>query len=112
VRKGFPIHSSSGPIEAVRIVRDGHRWHWDYINTEADFSLRSNDDFSSLDDARRSASTAYPHLEPEVVDFDTEATERPGIRRGEEARRLAVVAVAGAAVAALVWLRGRRSDDR
>ena len=112
MREGFPIHSSSGPAEVVRIVRDGGRWHWDYVNTKADFSLRSNDDFSSLEDARRSASTAYPHLEPGVVDFDAVATERPAIRRGEEARRLAVVAGAGAVVAALAWLRSRRSGDR
>jgi hypothetical protein len=111
-RRAFPIRSSSSRTESVKILRDEERWYWCYFNEKADLVLRSNDDFDTVDDAYRSASIAYPRLDPLVAETDPATPAPQRLPRGPEARRLAAVAVVATAAAAIARWRGRASNDR
>ena len=96
----------------MKILRAEERWYWCYFNDEIDLVLRSNDDFDTVDDAYRSASTAYPRLDPLVAETDRAPTAPQRLPRAPEARRLAAVAVVAVAAAAIARWRGHTSNDR
>jgi hypothetical protein len=97
----------------VQILRAEERWYWCYFNDEIDLVLRSNDDFDTVDDAYRSASTAYPRLDPLVAETDrAPTTSRQRLPRAPEVRRLAAVAAVAVAAAAIARWRGHTSNDR
>jgi hypothetical protein len=86
-------------------------WYWIYRNEPRDTSLRSNDDFDSLDAALTSASVAYPHLQPVVVDSSGPHEEhtRRKVSRRDELRRLVVLALGAAVAVGIARWRGRRA---
>lgn len=111
MKAGFLIHFSESTPEVVEVRREGEDWCWVYRNEEAQLSLRSNDDFESSEAAIRSASVAYPHLEPVVIDVPPPATGTEVSRAAELRRLLAVGAAAGAAAGLAWWQRHRSTDE-
>lgn len=111
MKAGFLIHSSESTPEVVEVRREREDWYWVYRNEGAHLSLRSNDDFDSPDAAIRSASVAYPHLEPVVIDAPPASMDTEVSRAAELRRLLAVGAAAGAAAGLAWWQRHRSTGE-
>jgi hypothetical protein len=102
--------SESAP-ESVEVRRGEDGWYWTYRHEGADLSLRSNDDFESLDAAVHSAGVAYPQLEPRVIEARAPSPDR---NKGEVSRAAELVRLAAAglgATAVVAWWRRRNRDD-